>query len=62
MNNPANRRWGDLLIAEHIALQVLSNYGFVASESQIIESQTEYFLNTIVLIESADMAGEAQVH
>lgn len=44
MNNPVNRRWGDLLIAEHIALQVLSNYGFVASESQIIESQNRVFL------------------
>lgn len=44
MNNPVNRRWGDLLIAEHIALQVLSNYGFVASESQIVESQNRVFL------------------
>lgn len=44
MNNPVNRRWGDLLIAEHVALQVLSNYGFVSSESQIIESQNRVFL------------------
>ena len=44
MKNQINRRWGDLLIAEHIALQVLSNYGFVSSESQIIESQNRVFL------------------
>lgn len=44
MNNPVNRRWGDLLIAEHIALYVLGNYGFITSESQIIESQNRVFL------------------
>ncbi len=44
MDTPVNRRWGDLLIAEHIALQVLNNHGFTVSESQIIESQNRVFL------------------
>lgn len=44
MDTPQTRRWGDLLIAEHIALQVLGRHGFAVSESQIIQSQGRIFL------------------
>lgn len=44
MDNSINRRWGDLLIAEHIALQVLGNYGFPVSSSELIQAQNRIFL------------------
>ena len=38
------RRWADLLICEHIALQIIQEYGIQAASSHIIESQDRIFL------------------
>lgn len=41
---PAGRRWADLLVAEHLALETLREAGFSCSSSELIISQSRYFL------------------
>jgi hypothetical protein len=44
VNGPIGRRWGDLLIAEYHAHQVLNQAGVLACDSEIIESAGRIFL------------------
>jgi hypothetical protein len=42
--NPLTERWRDLLLAEHLALQVLHDGGLAAAHSELIEHGTQRFL------------------
>lgn len=42
--NPVTQRWADLLLAEHLALKTLRQAGVAASESEIITTDTQRFL------------------
>lgn len=42
--NPVTQRWADLLLAEHLALKTLRQAGVAASESEIIDTDTQRFL------------------
>jgi hypothetical protein len=42
--NPLTERWCDLLLAEHLALQVLHGGGLAAARSELIEHGTQRFL------------------
>lgn len=46
MGSPAAQRWADLLRCEHIALEVLCEYGFPAAQSEIVEGGGRVFLQT----------------
>lgn len=46
-DNAATRRWRDLLIAEHIALNTLNQAGIACAHSELLESNTQTFLETI---------------
>ncbi|MFA4875130.1 MAG: type II toxin-antitoxin system HipA family toxin YjjJ [bacterium] len=43
-NSPAGRRWADLLLCEHLALQVLGEGGIPSARSEIIRSRDRIFL------------------
>ena len=45
-NNAATRRWRDLLIAEHIALSTLNQAGIACARSELLESDSQTFLET----------------
>lgn len=42
--SPVSERWRDLLLAEHIALQVLSDGGIAAARSRIVDHGSQRFL------------------
>ncbi len=46
VNEPAGRRWADLLIAEHIANQILSANGFETAKTAIYEIAGRVFLES----------------
>jgi hypothetical protein len=43
VNTPSGRRWGDLLICEHLALQVLARNGIPAARTTILELDSRVF-------------------
>ncbi len=51
---PVSERWGDLLLAEHIALQTLSDAGISAARSRVIDHAGQRFLE----VERFDRIGE----
>lgn len=53
-DNPVARRWRDLLVAEHIAAQVLIDAGIPASRSRLIDSAGRRFLE----VERFDRVGQ----
>ncbi|MEM6531616.1 MAG: type II toxin-antitoxin system HipA family toxin YjjJ [Myxococcota bacterium] len=52
-NNPIARRWADLLVCEHLALETLRDAGVPSSETRLITDQDRYFLE----IERFDRVG-----
>ena len=44
MNTPSGTRWADLLVAEHIALQLLNEAGYDATETRILCAGNRTFL------------------
>jgi hypothetical protein len=44
LKDPAGRRWADLLVAEHLALETLSDAGLPAARSAILESAGRCYL------------------
>lgn len=46
VGEPAGRRWGDLLIAEHLANQILSAHGFEIARTRIHEIEARVFLES----------------
>ncbi|NDP58563.1 MAG: type II toxin-antitoxin system HipA family toxin YjjJ [Oxalobacteraceae bacterium] len=46
IDTPGGRRWGDLLIAEHHALQTLARNGIAAAKSDILIAQNRVFLES----------------
>jgi len=47
VNTPSGRRWGDLLICEHLALQVLARNGIPAARTTILELDSRVFLEVV---------------
>ena len=47
VDTPSGRRWGDLLISEHLALQVLARNGIAAAKSAILELGSRIFLEVV---------------
>ena len=47
VHNPSGRRWGDLLICEHLALEVLARNGIAAAKTSIIEAGGRLFLEVV---------------
>jgi len=47
VSTPSGRRWGDLLICEHLALQVLARNGIAAAKTAILESGSRVFLEVV---------------
>lgn len=47
MHTPSGRRWGDLLICEHLALQVLARNGIAAAHSAILAGDSRVFLEVV---------------
>ncbi|MGQ5525382.1 type II toxin-antitoxin system HipA family toxin YjjJ [Chitinimonas sp. PSY-7] len=43
-DNTVSRRWRDLLLAEHLALQVLASHGIPAAESELLDIGSQRFL------------------
>lgn len=46
-NNAATRRWRDLLLSEHLALDMLTQAGIATAQSELLESQSQTFLETV---------------
>ncbi len=44
---PSGRRWGDLLVCEHLALQVLARNGIAAAKTSILEFSERVFLEVV---------------
>lgn len=47
LDTPSGRRWGDLLVCEHLALQVLAQHGIAAAHTSIIEADARIFLQVL---------------
>ena len=47
LNTPSGRRWGDLLVCEHLALQVLARNGIAAAKTSILEFGERVFLEVV---------------
>lgn len=47
VDTPSGRRWGDLLICEHLALQVLARNGIAAAKTAILELGSRVFLEVV---------------
>ncbi len=47
VDTPGGRRWGDLLICEHVALEVLARNKIVAAKTVILESRGRVFLEVV---------------
>lgn len=52
--NPVTQRWADLLLAEHLALEMLRNAGVAASASEIADTESQRFLQ----VQRFDRIGE----
>lgn len=46
-NVPADQRWRDLLVCEHLALEALAGYGIVAAPSRIVQGGGRVFLEVV---------------
>ncbi|NHZ97387.1 type II toxin-antitoxin system HipA family toxin YjjJ [Massilia sp. CCM 8734] len=46
-STPGGRRWGDLLVCEHLALAVLARNGIAAATTSILESGDRVFLEVV---------------
>ncbi|MYM22161.1 type II toxin-antitoxin system HipA family toxin YjjJ [Duganella sp. FT135W] len=46
-STPSGRRWGDLLICEHLALAVLARNGIAAAQTSILELDERVFLEVV---------------
>ncbi|MGZ0656324.1 type II toxin-antitoxin system HipA family toxin YjjJ [Coraliomargarita sp. W4R72] len=46
VDSPAGRRWGDLLIAEHIANQILTKHGHASARTTIYKLEDRIFLES----------------
>ncbi len=44
LDTPGGRRWGDLLVAEHVALEVLASRGIRAAKSSLLDAAGRRFL------------------
>ena len=44
---PSGRRWGDLLVCEHLALEVLARSGIAAAKTSILEFKERVFLEVV---------------
>jgi hypothetical protein len=44
LDNPASRRWGDLLVAEYLASQILSKHGYSAAHTRLFDAGGRRFL------------------
>ena len=47
LSNPVGRRWGDLLLAEHLAAQTLADAGVPAARSTVVEAGGRIFLELV---------------
>lgn len=47
IDTPSGRRWADLLVCEHLALDVLSRNGIAAAKSSILEAGERIFLEVV---------------
>lgn len=47
LDTPSGRRWGDLLVCEHLALQVLAQHGIAAAHTSIVEAEARIFLQVL---------------
>jgi hypothetical protein len=47
VTTPSGRRWGDLLICEHLALEVLARNGIAAAKTAILEFDDRVFLEVV---------------
>ena len=47
VDTPSGRRWGDLLISEHLALKVLARNGIPAAKTAILELDSRVFLEVV---------------
>lgn len=47
VDTPSGRRWGDLLICEHLALDTLNQNGIAAARTSILETEGRIFLEVV---------------
>nr|WP_315397758.1 type II toxin-antitoxin system HipA family toxin YjjJ [uncultured Duganella sp.] len=47
VSTAAGRRWGDLLVCEHLALEVLARHGIAAATTSVLESDERVFLEVV---------------
>jgi len=47
VSTPSGRRWGDLLICEHLALEVLIRNGIPAAQTSVLELEERIFLEVV---------------
>ncbi len=47
LDTPGGRRWGDLLLCEHLALAVLARHGIATSRTAILEAGERVFLEVV---------------
>lgn len=47
LDTPGGRRWGDLLLCEHLALEVLANHGIATASTAILEAGNRMFLEVV---------------
>lgn len=47
IESPGGRRWGDLLICEHLALEVLARHGIAAATTSVLEAGGRIFLEVV---------------
>ena len=60
LDMPSGRRWGDLLVCEHLALQVLACNGIAAAKTSILEFNKRVFLE-VVRFDRAGLKGRCPV-
>ena len=47
LDTPGGRRWGDLLLCEHLALEVLASHGIATASTAILEAGKRMFLEVV---------------
>lgn len=47
IESPGGRRWGDLLVCEHLALEVLARHGIAAATTSVLEAGRRIFLEVV---------------
>ena len=47
LDTPGGRRWGDLLLCEHLALEVLARHGIATASTAILEAGGRMFLEVV---------------